>query len=178
MQHIIIVGLGNPGKNYDNTRHNVGFMVIDAIVKHFAFPAFSTKFSSFISSKIIFGWKITLVKPQTFMNLSGSAVAKVLNFYKLPLENLIVIHDDLDLNLARTKMKIGGGSAGHNGLKSIDQHVGNNYYRLRIGIGRPNTQDVSSFVLSNFNTDEQEQIEQVIITLLQNFEALLYQMSD
>lgn len=168
MNHIIIAGLGNPGKNYENTRHNVGFMIIEQIASHFEFPVFSSKFSSLISSKTVLGNKITLVKPQTFMNLSGSAIAKILNFYKLPLENLIVIHDDLDLNLARTKMKIGGGSAGHNGLKSIDQQLGNNYYRLRIGIGRPQTQDVSNFVLSNFNTDEQLAINKLTSALLQN----------
>lgn len=152
MTHILLAGLGNPGEEYDNTRHNIGFEVIDAIAKHFEFPAFTTKFSSLTSSKIIGTYKITLLKPQTYMNLSGDAVSKAANFYKIIPNNIIIIHDDLDLELAKVKMKIAGGSGGHNGIKSIDQHIGVDYYRVRIGIGKPKfDKNVSSFVLSKFS---------------------------
>lgn len=174
MTHILISGLGNPGANYDNTRHNIGFNAVDAIAEHLDFPSFSSKFSSLISSKIIGSNKITLLKPQTFMNLSGQALSKAMHFYKIDLNDLIVIHDDLDLAFAKVKMKIGGGSGGHNGIKSIDQHLGLDYYRLRIGIGKPiHQKDVSNFVLNKFAKPEAEIIEQLIQSLLDNFELML-----
>lgn len=174
MNHIIIAGLGNPGPAYDDTRHNVGFNIIDAIAEEFSFPNFSNKFSSLVSNKIIGPHKITLLKPQTFMNLSGNAVSKIINFYKIDLDNLIVIHDDLDLKLAKVKMKIGGGSGGHNGIKSIDQHLGPNYYRLRIGIGKPQHQkDVSNFVLNKFPKEEEKFIQEIIKNILDNFNLLI-----
>ena len=173
-KHLLIAGLGNPGPAYDNTRHNIGFTIIDAIAERFSFPAFSAKFSSLVSSKILDSHKITLIKPQTFMNLSGNAVSKAVNFYKIDLENLIVIHDDLDLALARIKMKIGGGSGGHNGIKSIDQHLGPEYYRLRIGIGKPQYQkDTSNFVLDKFSKEEEPVIKKMITGLVDNFESII-----
>ena len=174
MAHLLISGLGNPGIEYENTRHNIGFSVIDAIAKQYDFPDFNNKFSSLISSKIIGSNKITLLKPQTFMNLSGNAVSKVINFYKIDSKDLIVIHDDLDLTLAKIKIKIAGGSGGHNGIKSIDQHIGLDYYRVRIGIGKPiHHFNVSEFVLSKFSNDEIKQIDKVISLLLKNFTLLL-----
>lgn len=173
-KHLLIAGLGNPGPAYDNTRHNIGFTIIDAIAEHFSFLSFSAKFSSLVSSKILGSHKITLIKPQTFMNLSGNALSKAINFYKIDLENLIVIHDDLDLALARIKMKIGGGSGGHNGIKSIDQHLGPDYYRLRIGIGKPLYQkDTSDFVLDKFSKEEEPVIEKMITGLIDNFESIM-----
>jgi peptidyl-tRNA hydrolase, PTH1 family len=160
VSHIAIVGLGNPGEEYQNTRHNAGFDVIDNIALHHHFPVFSNKFSSFVSSKNILSCKVTLVKPQTYMNLSGNAVTKIIQFYKIPLENLIVIHDDLDLPLAKIKAKFAGGSGGHNGIKSIDQHLGASYYRLKIGIGKSNNQqDVSNFVLGKMSSQENKIIK-------------------
>jgi peptidyl-tRNA hydrolase, PTH1 family len=174
MKHILIIGLGNPGQSYNNTRHNIGFSFIDLIADSFSFPAFSTKFSSLVSSNIIGNYKITIVKPQTFMNLSGQAVGKIMQFYKIPPEDLIVIHDDLDLDLARVKMKINGGPGGHNGIKSIDQHLGKNYYRVRIGIGKPDINyDTSNFVLSKFTKDEKKIIEILFEDLLTNFELIM-----
>jgi peptidyl-tRNA hydrolase, PTH1 family len=174
MTHILIIGLGNPGSEYKNTRHNIGFDAIDIIAEHFSFPSFSDKFSSLVSSKIIGSNKITLLKPQTYMNLSGQAVSQVIHFYKIDLEDVIVIHDDLDLQLAQVKMKIAGGSGGHNGIKSIDQHLGLNYYRIRLGIGRPNTQqDVSNFVLNRFSQEESNLMNNSIDSLLDNFELIL-----
>ncbi len=173
-KHLLIAGLGNPGPAYDYTRHNIGFTIIDAIAEHFSFPTFSSKFSSLVSSKILDSHKITLIKPQTFMNLSGNALSKAVNFYKIDLGDLIIIHDDLDLSLARIKMKIGGGSGGHNGIKSIDQHLGTDYYRLRIGIGKPQHQkDTSNFVLDKFSKEEDHIIEKMITGLVDNFKLII-----
>lgn len=174
MNHIIIAGLGNPGLNYEGTRHNIGFEIIDRIVQSYDFPNFSSKFSSLITSKILGGNKITLIKPQTFMNLSGEALSKTLHFYKIELDDLIVIHDDLDLPLAKVKMKVGGGSGGHNGIKSIDQHLGTDYYRLRIGIGKPQHKgEVTSFVLNKFTKEEEKVIEETVDMLLDHFELVI-----
>ena len=174
MAHILIAGLGNPGAEYENTRHNIGFNIIDAIAEHFNFPQFTAKFSALVSNKIIGANKITLIKPQTYMNLSGDALAKAIHFYKIPVEDLIVIHDDLDLALAKVKMKIAGGSGGHNGVKSIDQHLGQDYYRVRIGIGKPDHHNnVSNFVLNKFSKEESQIIEPVIEALLDNFDLMI-----
>lgn len=174
MNHLLIIGLGNPGLNYNDTRHNIGFAFINAIAEHFHFPEFTTKFSAHISSQLVENNKITLVKPQTYMNLSGQSVSRIAQFYKIPSENIIVIHDDLDLDLAKVKMKINGGSGGHNGINSIDQQIGKDYYRIRIGIGKPNINyDVSNFVLSKFTNDEIKIIAILFENLLKNFELIL-----
>lgn len=174
MKHIVLAGLGNPGSAYNKTRHNIGFDVVDSISEENNFPQFSSKFSALISSKIMGIYKITLVKPQTFMNLSGQSLSKILHFYKLKSDDLIVIHDDLDLAFAKVKMKIGGGAGGHNGLKSTDQHLGQDYYRLRIGIGKPvNRQDVSNYVLERFPSIEEEIMQNVIKNITSNLNLLL-----
>jgi PTH1 family peptidyl-tRNA hydrolase len=174
MEHILIVGLGNPGLGYEDTRHNIGFRAIDKIAQYFDFPNFSAKFSAHISSKVIGQNKITLMKPQTYMNLSGQAVAKLVSFYKVPLEDLIVIHDDLDLGFAKIKMKIAGGAGGHNGIKSIDQHLGSNYYRVRIGIGKPDASyETSNFVLGKFTQGEEKVVEVLLKNLIDNIELVL-----
>ena len=128
---ILIVGLGNPGEKYARTRHNAGFIAVDALAG--ADAVWKKEKNSLVtkSQKFIFA------KPQTFMNLSGQAALALMTFYKVPLENLVVIHDDMDLKLGDVRQKIGGGSAGHNGIKSIDVAVGREYKRIRIGIGRP-----------------------------------------
>ncbi|MGB4191590.1 MAG: aminoacyl-tRNA hydrolase [Rickettsiales bacterium] len=174
MQHIILVGLGNPGLNYENTRHNIGFNLIDAIAEKFDFPSFSNKFASLVSSKLILNKKITLLKPQTYMNLSGEAVAKVSSFYKIDLSNIIVIHDDIDLSFAKIKMKIAGGSGGHNGIKSIDQHLSSNYYRLRIGVGKPNSmRNVGDYVLDKFTKEEEKIIEKISQLIIEHLDLVL-----
>lgn len=174
MKHIILAGLGNPGDSYNKTRHNIGFDIVDAIAEENNFPQFSSKFSALVSSKIMGFCKVTLVKPQTFMNLSGQSLSKILHFYKCELDDLIVIHDDLDLAFAKVKMKIGGGAGGHNGLKSSDQHLGQGYYRLRIGIGKPvNRQDVSNYVLERFSSTEAKTMQDVIKNILSNLNLLL-----
>jgi peptidyl-tRNA hydrolase, PTH1 family len=133
----IWAGLGNPGAKYALDRHNVGFMAVDAIAELRGFAPWSTKFRSLVSEGKIGTHKILLVKPQTFMNESGDAVQQALRFYKLGLEALTVFHDELDLAPMKLKVKMGGGIAGHNGLRSIDDHLGREFKRVRIGIGHP-----------------------------------------
>lgn len=151
----VFVGLGNPGSNYALNRHNVGFMVLDVIADHVSAPAFKIKQNVALSEVSYQGQRLFLVKPQTFMNVSARGVAPLLTFYKIPLDNLVVFHDDLDLEPGRIKIKRGGSSGGHNGLKSLDQTLSNDYWRVRIGIGHPGHKDaVSNYVLSNFRREE------------------------
>src|SRR5574344_122438 len=133
----LIVGLGNFGSEYVYTRHNVGFMTADSIAQEFSFGICKSKFDGLIAEGNVAGEKCMLLKPQTFMNLSGNSVVKAANFYKILPENIIVIHDDMDLELGKIKAKVGGGAGGHNGLKSIDANIGNGYNRIRIGVGQP-----------------------------------------
>ena len=161
---ILIVGLGNPGNEYKNTRHNVGFMAVDSFAPK---DAIWKKEKNAMTTRVeIDGLNIMLVKPQTFMNNSGDSVGALMAFYKIPLENLIVIHDDMDLKVGTLREKIGGGSAGHNGIKSIDNAVGNEYRRIRIGIGHPrdfeSPIDPSDWVLGKFDDEQLKQIESVI----------------
>ncbi|MCQ2562519.1 MAG: aminoacyl-tRNA hydrolase [Alphaproteobacteria bacterium] len=164
---ILIVGLGNPGNEYENTRHNVGFMAVDKIAGDGVIWKSEKKALTLHCE--MNGKKTILAKPQTFMNNSGEAVSALMKFYKIPLENLIVIHDDMDIKLGQKKEKIGGGSAGHNGIKSIDNFVGSEYKRIRIGIGHP--RDVNSpinpsdWVLGKFSGDEQEIINNIIYNI-------------
>ena len=147
----LIVGLGNPGKKYEKNRHNVGFLAIDYLIDKFQASKISSKFKGdlFKSGEYLF------LKPTTFMNLSGESVKLVKDFYKLNNDDIIVIHDDIDLKLGALKFKKGGSSGGHNGLKSIDAHIGNDYWRIRIGVGRPERkEEVVNYVLSDFSEDE------------------------
>ena len=147
----LIIGLGNPGKKYELNRHNIGFLCVDYLIDTFNASKISSKFKGelYKSSDYFF------LKPTTFMNLSGESVVLVKNFYKIENENIIVIHDDIDLKSGALKFKRGGSNGGHNGLKSIDKHIGNDYYRIRIGVGRPEKkEDVINYVLSNFTKDE------------------------
>jgi len=147
----LIVGLGNPGKKYELNRHNIGFLVIDYLIDEFNASKISSKFKGelFKASEYLF------LKPHTFMNLSGESVKLVKDFYKIPNENIIVIHDDIDLKVGALRFKRGGSSGGHNGLKSIDNNIGNDYYRIRIGVGRPERkEEVVDYVLSDFKKEE------------------------
>jgi PTH1 family peptidyl-tRNA hydrolase len=154
----LIVGLGNPGDKYEFNRHNVGFLAVDYLVDEFGASKVSSKFKGelYKSDEFLF------LKPMTFMNLSGESVVLVKNFYKIDNENIIVIHDDIDLKLGALRFKRGGSSGGHNGLKSIDSHIGNDYWRVRIGVGRPeNKQEVVNYVLSDFSEDELKCIKEL-----------------
>lgn len=172
----LIVGLGNPGIEYVNTRHNVGFMAVDAIASEYGFGAFKTKFSGLISEGSIKGEKVFILKPQTFMNLSGNSVVKAALFYKILPENIIVIHDDLDLVLGQIKSKKGGGAGGHNGLKSLDQHISKEYNRIRIGIGYPrsdNADKVIGHVLGKVSQIESDEIEKSIDKIVKKIDVLM-----
>jgi len=153
---ILIVGLGNPGGQYVLNRHNVGFMAADILAHDYNAGSESSKFSGLLRSATVDGKKVLLLKPQTYMNLSGESVQKAMQFYKIKPEHVIVIHDEIDLPAAEVRAKQGGGHAGHNGLRNIDQHIGKNYHRIRIGVGHPgNKDDVSNYVLQNFSKEEQ-----------------------
>ena len=153
---ILLVGLGNPGAKYALNRHNAGFMVVDVIAESFSFTAFKRRGEALVSEGTIGSWKVALLKPMDFMNRSGVAVSEFVNFFKIPLENIIVVHDDIDLAPGKIRIKQGGSAGGHNGLKSLDHHVGQNYWRLRIGIGHPGHREaVHAHVLKNFSQEEQ-----------------------
>ena len=161
---VLIVGLGNPGDQYLNTRHNVGFMVVDFFAGEDA--KWKSEKNSMTTTLNSGGQKVIIAKPQTFMNNSGVAVLGLMTFYKIPLENLIVIHDDMDLKIGEFREKIGGTSAGHNGIKSIDSAVGREYKRIRIGIGHPrdfnSLIDPSDWVLGKFSSNELSEIVDLI----------------
>lgn len=152
----LVVGLGNPGTQYERTRHNVGFMAVRSLVPDDA--TWRKEHNALVYSGVHDGVRTIFAMPQTFMNNSGVAVRELMNFYKIPLENLVVIHDDMDLKTGALREKIGGGSAGHNGIRSIDANVGNEYRRIRIGIGHPRDFDLkidpADWVLGKFGDDE------------------------
>ena len=171
----LIIGLGNPGPEYLNSRHNLGFMVLDSLHAHYKFENWKSKFDGMYASKRFGSEKIILVKPQTYMNLSGFCVAKFKQFFKVDDGNIFVIYDDIDLGFGNKKLKQGGGDAGHKGVRSISQHLGTkNFNRIRIGIGRPKEKkDVSSFVLSNFSTTEIDSAQTLIKSLCEDFESII-----
>src|SRR5690554_1042080 len=137
----LFVGLGNPGSQYAGNRHNIGFMAVERIAQEYGFGPWRSRFRGLVAEGVINGQKVLLLKPQTYMNLSGDSVAEALRFYKLPLESLLVFHDELDVAPGKLKMKVGGGAAGHNGLRSIDSHLGPHYRRARLGIGHPGAKE-------------------------------------
>ncbi|UAK24965.1 aminoacyl-tRNA hydrolase [Sphingomonas nostoxanthinifaciens] len=157
------VGLGNPGAQYALHRHNVGFMAVDAIAEVHGFEPWRKQFQGWSALGRIGSYRILLLKPATFMNDSGRAVAEALRFYKLDLSALTVFHDELDLQPNKVKLKVGGGAAGHNGLRSIDQHLGPDYRRVRIGIGHPGHKDrVTGHVLGNYAKAEMDPLADLL----------------
>ncbi|HEX4192544.1 MAG TPA: aminoacyl-tRNA hydrolase [Stellaceae bacterium] len=159
----LLVGLGNPGSRYAMTRHNVGFMAVDATAQRYRFPSFHGKFKGSISEGTIGVFKVLALKPETFMNLSGESVAAAARFYKIAPGEIAVIHDDLDLAEGKLRVKRGGGSGGHNGLRSIDEHLGEDYWRIRIGIGHPGRRElVESYVLQNFQSEERQWVDPLL----------------
>ena len=160
----LVVGLGNPGPGYQNNRHNVGQMVVDELAKKFGVGFKSHKSGSLVAEYKMFGGsKIVLAKSTSFMNLSGNPVAKLLSFYSLDPERLVVIHDELDLEYQDIRNKFDGGHAGHNGLRDISAKVGTGYHRVRFGIGRPPAQmPVADFVLKDFSASERKELPSLI----------------
>lgn len=167
---LLMVGLGNPGETYRLTRHNAGFLWIDALQKQLAFPDFQIKKKGEQSEGIYHQRRMILLKPLTFMNLSGSAVASIQQFYKLPMQSIVVIYDDLELPLGSYKVQQGGSAKGHNGLRHIESTVGKETWRLRLGIGRPeNREQVADYVLSRFSAEELRILDGVIAQTVSGF---------
>lgn len=159
----LFVGLGNPGQKYAANRHNIGFMALDRIADDQSFGPWKSKFQAQITEGRLGGGKVILLKPQTFMNLSGQSVGEAMRFYKLTPEDVIVFHDELDLAPGKARAKTGGGHAGHNGLRSIHQHIGADYDRIRLGIGHPGDKNrVSGYVLSDFAKADQNWLDDLL----------------
>jgi PTH1 family peptidyl-tRNA hydrolase len=171
---IIIAGLGNPGTQYASNRHNIGFMAVDALQRLPSFSPWSKKFKAEISEGDIAGEKVLLIKPLTFMNLSGESVGEAMRFYKVKISDIIAIHDELDLVAGRARIKTGGGHGGHNGLKSIDAHCGKDYRRLRLGIGHPGDKErVNGHVLGDFAKSDKVWLEPLIDAIADNADMLV-----
>jgi peptidyl-tRNA hydrolase, PTH1 family len=151
----LVVGLGNPGTRYARNRHNVGFMAVDAIARRHGFPGFRSRFKGELAEGPIAGERRLLLKPQTFMNASGESVAETARFFKILPSEIVVIHDEIDLRAGKLRVKCGGGTAGHNGLRSIDALLGPDFWRVRIGVGHPGIKElVQPYVLQNFSSEE------------------------
>ena len=171
---MLLVGLGNPGTEYAQTRHNVGFMAVDELVRRYCFDPFRDKFKGQLATGVIENQKVMILKPTTYMNLSGESVLAACSFFKIKPEEVIVFHDDMDLAVGKVKVKRGGSAGGHNGLKSIDAHLGQNYMRVRIGVGRPERkEDVINWVLHGFNPDDKKITDDVISAIAKHMPLLL-----
>ena len=159
---LLFVGLGNPTPDSENNRHNVGFKIIDTINKKFGLSKQKPKFKGLLTTGNIGNKKVYAIKPLTFMNSSGICIRELIEYFKIEAENVIVFHDDLDLEFGKIKAKFGGSSAGHNGIASIDKFIGKDYSRVRIGIGKPkNNIDIAEFVLQNFSEEESIEVEKI-----------------
>jgi PTH1 family peptidyl-tRNA hydrolase len=170
---LLFVGLGNPGTKYVGNRHNIGFVIVEAIAKRHGIGPWRRRFQGLTAEGTIGGERVLLLLPGTFMNESGRAVAEAMNFYKVALDHIVVFHDELDLPPAKVRVKTGGGIAGHNGLRSISSHVGNDYRRVRIGIGHPGNKDmVHPYVLSDFAKSERDWVETLTDAVADNADLL------
>lgn len=159
----LFVGLGNPGPKYARNRHNIGFMALDQIASDHGFPPFRGKFQGEVSEGRLGNDRVILLKPMTFMNLSGQSVGEAMRFYKLDSTDITVFHDEIDLAPGKVKLKAGGGHAGHNGLRSIHQHIGPHYDRVRLGVGHPGHKDaVPGYVLHDFPKADEEWLDDVL----------------
>jgi PTH1 family peptidyl-tRNA hydrolase len=165
----LFVGLGNPGAKYAHNRHNIGFMAIDEIARRHGFAPWRRRFQGQTSEGAIDGEKVFLLRPETFMNESGRAVQEASNFFKLGVDDIIVFQDELELPPAKMRVKVGGGIAGHNGLRSISAHIGNEYRRVRLGIGHPGVKElVHGYVLSDFAKDDRPWVEALCAAIADN----------
>jgi len=174
----LVVGLGNPGEKYARNRHNIGFMAADEIVRRHSFSAYRAKFQGEIAEGKIGTDKVLVLKPQTFMNESGRSVKEVATFYKIPAEDIIVLHDELDLAPGKLRVKRGGGHAGNNGLRSLHAHIGDGYARVRFGIGHPGSKDrVTGHVLKDFAKADQDWIVPQLDAVADNID-LIFQGRD
>jgi PTH1 family peptidyl-tRNA hydrolase len=170
----LIVGLGNPGATYDRTRHNIGFLVVDRLAARWQVRWTEKKFKGVLGSGLVAGTPSVLLKPQTFMNLSGESVGPAAGFWRIPPGGVIALHDDIDLAMGQLRIKLGGGHGGHNGLRSMDAHLpSKEYFRVRLGVGRPARGEVTDWVLGRFGGEEQGAVEDLCERGCDAIEALL-----
>jgi PTH1 family peptidyl-tRNA hydrolase len=170
----LLVGLGNPTPDSNDNRHNVGFKIIDAINQKFGLTKQKPKFKGLLTTGNISNKKVYAIKPLTFMNNSGICIRELIEYFKIDAENIIVFHDDLDLDFSKIKAKFGGSSAGHNGIASIDKFIGKEYSRVRVGIGKPEKKiEVSDFVLTNFTEEEKVDLKKVIQNIIDSMPILI-----
>ena len=171
---LLLVGLGNPTPNSQDNRHNIGFKIIDAINQKFGLSKQKPKFKGLLTTGTIDQEKIYAIKPLTFMNNSGICIRELLEYFKMHVNDVIVFHDDLDIDFGKIKAKVGGSDAGHNGIASIDKFIGKEYSRVRVGIGKPDSKvSVSDYVLGNFNEDEKEKLDQLTRNLIESISILI-----
>ena len=170
----LFVGLGNPTPNSENNRHNIGFKIIDAINRKFNLSKQKPKFKGLLTTGNINEKKIYAIKPLTFMNNSGICIRELIEYFKIDAQNIIVFHDDLDIDFGKIKTKFGGSSAGHNGIESIDRFIGKDYSRVRIGISKPKTKiAVTDYVLKDFDEDEKEELKKITDSIIESLSILL-----
>jgi|TARA_B110000259_G_scaffold79242_1_gene92829 PTH1 family peptidyl-tRNA hydrolase len=171
---LLFVGLGNPTPDSENNRHNIGFKMIDAINQKFGLSKQKPKFKGLLTTGNIEGKKVYAIKPLTFMNNSGICIRELIEYFKIDAEDVIVFHDDLDIDFGKIKSKFSGSSAGHNGIESIDKFIGKDYSRVRIGIGKPKIKsDVSDHVLKDFDEDEILQLEKITNNIIDSIPILI-----
>ena len=171
---LLLVGLGNPNQNNTNNRHNVGFLVIDAINVKFKLSKQKPKFKGLLTTGKIDEQKIFAIKPLTFMNSSGICIKELMEYFKINATDVFVFHDDMDIDIGKVKVKFGGSNAGHNGIESIDKNIGKNYSRIRIGIGRPKNNSMGTdHVLDNFSNDEKQSVEEVTNNIIKSLSILI-----
>tara|TARA_B100000902_G_C27267211_1_gene894254 strand:+ start:914 stop:1474 length:561 start_codon:yes stop_codon:yes gene_type:complete len=171
---ILLVGLGNPTPDSNDNRHNIGFKIIDAINQKFGLSKQKPKFKGLLTTGNISNKKVYAIKPLTFMNNSGICIRELIEYFKINSEDVIVFHDDLDIDFTKIKAKFAGSDAGHNGIASIDKFIGKEYSRVRIGIGKPDSKmEVSDFVLTNFTNEEKIKLEKVIENIIESMPILI-----
>ena len=171
---LLFVGLGNPTQDSKNNRHNIGFKVIDAINNKFGLSKQKPKFKGLLTTGKIGDKKVYAIKPLTFMNNSGICIRELIEYFKMEAGNVIVFHDDLDIDFGKIKAKFGGSSAGHNGVASIDKFIGKDYSRVRIGIGKPDPKiDVSDYVLNDFSEEESAKLDKITLNILESISILI-----
>jgi peptidyl-tRNA hydrolase, PTH1 family len=170
----LFAGLGNPGNKYEKNRHNIGFMAVDEIVRRHGFSAWKKKFQAEIADTLIAGEKVLVLKPQTYMNESGRAVGEAMRFHHIAIENVFAFYDELDLVAGKLRIKTGGGAAGHNGIRSMAQHIGEDFHRVRLGIGHPGDKErVLAHVLGDFAKSDREWLDPMLTAVADNADMLI-----
>ena len=171
----LLIGLGNPEKKHRYNRHNIGFLIVDKIAQELRFPPFRNRFRGLLSENLVDGSKVRLLKPSTYMNNSGESISQAMRFFKLVPSQICVFYDDLDLSPGKCRIRLGGGTGGHNGLRSIENHIGPDYWRVRIGIGHPGHKElVLAHVLNDFSEQEKNGwVENMLIAMTEHLDLLI-----